>query len=211
MIKVIGLGAGGHAKVIVEALKLGKKYQVVGLLDADAALKGRRVLSVPVLGSDELLPKLYKQGIRHVFVGLGSVLSTEPHKKLFEKAKAHRFKVLTAIHPYSYVSPSAVIGEGSVVFAHAVIQTQAVIGKNVIVNSGAIIEHDCVIEDHAHVSVGAMLGGAVHVGSGAHIGLGACVLQGIKIGKNSVVGAGSVVLKNVPANKIVAGVPAETL
>ena len=41
-----------------------------------------------------------------------------------------------------------------------------------------------------------------------YIGAGAKILGPITIGDNCVIGAGAVVLKSVPANSIVAGVPA---
>ena len=41
------------------------------------------------------------------------------------------------------------------------------------------------------------------------IGAGAIILPGVTIGENSIVGAGAVVKKDVPANVIVAGVPAK--
>ncbi len=45
----------------------------------------------------------------------------------------------------------------------------------------------------------------------ASIGANATVMCGVTIGENSVVGAGSVVTKDVPANAIVAGVPAKII
>src|SRR6202035_5129588 len=51
----------------------------------------------------------------------------------------------------------------------------------------------------------------VCVGHNVWIGYGACVLRGVSIGDNSVVGTSSVVTKAVPANTIVAGVPARTI
>ncbi len=44
---------------------------------------------------------------------------------------------------------------------------------------------------------------------GASIGTSATILCGVTIGENAIVGAGSVVTKDVPANTIVAGVPAK--
>lgn len=44
---------------------------------------------------------------------------------------------------------------------------------------------------------------------GASIGTSSTILCGVTIGENSIVGAGSVVTKDVPANAIVAGVPAK--
>lgn len=46
------------------------------------------------------------------------------------------------------------------------------------------------------------------VKKGASIGTSATILCGVTIGENAIVGAGSVVTKDVPANTIVAGVPA---
>ena len=51
----------------------------------------------------------------------------------------------------------------------------------------------------------------VVVGSNVWIGYGACVLRGVTIGDNSVVGTNAVVTKDVPANAVVAGVPARVI
>jgi acetyltransferase-like isoleucine patch superfamily enzyme len=48
----------------------------------------------------------------------------------------------------------------------------------------------------------------VVVGSNVWIGYGACILRGVHVGDNSIVGTNSVVTKDVPANAVVAGVPA---
>jgi acetyltransferase-like isoleucine patch superfamily enzyme len=48
----------------------------------------------------------------------------------------------------------------------------------------------------------------VEVGSNVWVGYGACVLRGVRVGDNSIIGANSVVTKDVPANAVVAGVPA---
>lgn len=46
------------------------------------------------------------------------------------------------------------------------------------------------------------------VGRNVWIGSNSTILQGVTIGDNSIIAAGSVVTKDVPANAIVAGVPA---
>lgn len=48
----------------------------------------------------------------------------------------------------------------------------------------------------------------VEVGSNVWIGYGACILRGVRLGDNSIVGSNSVVTKDVPANAVVAGIPA---
>jgi UDP-2-acetamido-3-amino-2,3-dideoxy-glucuronate N-acetyltransferase len=47
--------------------------------------------------------------------------------------------------------------------------------------------------------------------SACRIGGGAVILPGVEIGEEAVVGAGAVVLENVPARKVVVGVPAREL
>lgn len=49
------------------------------------------------------------------------------------------------------------------------------------------------------------------VKKGASIGSGATILCGVTIGEYALVGAGSVVTKDVPANAVVAGVPARVI
>jgi acetyltransferase-like isoleucine patch superfamily enzyme len=51
----------------------------------------------------------------------------------------------------------------------------------------------------------------VVVGSNVWIGYGACILRGVRVGDNSVVGTNSVVTKDVPANAVVAGIPARVI
>src|SRR4051794_3782951 len=51
----------------------------------------------------------------------------------------------------------------------------------------------------------------VHVGHNVWIGYGACILRGVTVGDNAVIGTSAVVTKDVPANAIVAGVPARVI
>jgi acetyltransferase-like isoleucine patch superfamily enzyme len=51
----------------------------------------------------------------------------------------------------------------------------------------------------------------VNIGHNVWIGYGACVLRGVSVGDNSIVGTNSVVTKDVPANAVVAGIPARII
>jgi acetyltransferase-like isoleucine patch superfamily enzyme len=51
----------------------------------------------------------------------------------------------------------------------------------------------------------------VRVGNNVWIGYGACILRGVTIGDNAVIGTSAVVTRDVPANAVVAGVPARIL
>jgi UDP-perosamine 4-acetyltransferase len=207
--KIIGLGAGGHAKVVIEVLQSIDSNDIVGLLDHNPKLWNRRVLGIEVLGDDALMFELHGQGVRHAFIGLGGADDTGPRRLLYQRARDIGFEIISAVHPDATVSPSAKIGSGLTVFAQAVVNADARLGENVTVNTGAIVEHDCHIGDHVHLATGSRLCSAVQVGSGAHIGAGATVRQNISIGEGAVVGAGAVVVKNVDPWTVVMGVPAK--
>lgn len=116
-------------------------------------------------------------------------------------------KLFTAIHAKSYIASKVSVGEGTVVFAGAVINPLVEIGRGVICNTSCIIEHESTIGDYAHICPGAVLAGNVRVGKLAFIGANAVIKQGVEIGDGAIIGAGSVVVKNVEANSIVYGNP----
>lgn len=209
-IPVIGLGAGGHAKVVIDTIRMTGQYEVIGLLDPDLGLHGKSVLGIPVLGDDEILPTLAAK-IKHFFVGLGSIGNSLHRERLYQMAVDLHFEPINVVHPTALVSPSVELGKGISIFGLSVINAAARIGDNVIINTGAIVEHDCMLENHVHVATGAKLASTVHVAAGSHIGAGATVKQCVSIGHHAIVGAGAAVVCDVKPNSIVVGVPAKPL
>jgi acetyltransferase-like isoleucine patch superfamily enzyme len=51
----------------------------------------------------------------------------------------------------------------------------------------------------------------VDIGHNVWIGYGACILRGVTVGDNAIIGTNSVVTKDVPANAVVAGLPAKVI
>lgn len=211
MMRVVGIGAGGHAQVLIDVLRLRGQCDIVGLTDSNSALWGTTVLGVPVLGDDSLLPMLREQGVEGAFIGVGGIGDNGPRRRLYEKATEIGFEVVPVIHPTAIIATRVTIGRGPIIMAGAIINAAARIGDNVIVNTGAIVEHDCVIGHHAHIATGARLASTVQVGEGAHIGIGASIRQCIRIGPNAIVGAGAVVVRDVLEGLTVVGVPARPL
>jgi sugar O-acyltransferase (sialic acid O-acetyltransferase NeuD family) len=204
--RVVGIGAGGHAKVLIDALHAAGR-PVYGLVDVATHHHGSMVLGVPVLGGDELLTQLFDQGVRHAFLGVGTVRDTAARRRIWWQLHELGFDVVDVVHPAAVISRHATIGRGVTVLARAVVNP-ATLGDNVIVNTAAIVEHDCVVGDHVHLATGCVLAGGIIVESGALVGAGAVIKPGVRIGTNAVVGAGSVVVRDVPANVVVSGVPA---
>lgn len=209
--RIVVLGAGGHATVVLDLLALVAPAAVIGLLDVKPALWNTQILSIPVLGGDEWLRRLYQDGVRQAVIGVGSTKDLGPRRRLYELARREGFAMFPAIHPTAVVAPSVEMGDGPTIMAGAVVNACARLGANVLVNTGAIVEHECVVSDHAHVATGARLAGRVHIGVGVHVGLSACIREGIRIGDGAVVGAGAVVVADVPPSALVVGVPARVV
>lgn len=208
--KIVGVGAGGHAAMVLDLIEQLGGYEVVGLTDAERATHGTRRLGVPVLGGDEQLELLRRAGVRCAFIGVGAVSSegTRLRAALVDRLTGLGFRVPTLVDPHAVVSPRASIGDGTVVMAGAVVGPHSELGCYVTVYSGSIITHDIRIGDHAHLSPGVSLGGGVTIGTGAFVGMGASVIQGVEIGDWATVGAGSSVVDDVPDGERVTGVPA---
>lgn len=206
---VLILGAGGHAKVLVDAL-LASSAVIAGIVDPDPALLGTQILGVQVLGGDDLVSEFPQTEIL-LINGLGSVGLPIGRQKLFQRFKALDYNFATVIHPAAVVAPDVLLGEGTQIMAGAVIQPGTCIGKNVIVNTRASIDHDCTIGDDVHIAPGVTLSGGVVIEDFCHIGTGATVIQGISIGLGSVVGSGALVIKDVSVSVTVVGVPARVV
>lgn len=207
--KAVGVGAGGHARAVIDAARL-RGVEVVALVDADPARLGTTLAGVPVVGDDGALSGLRSQAT-HAFIGVGTVGRSGTRERLFALVLASGLAPLDVVHPAAILAADAAWGPGVTVLARAVLNPNARLGANVVVNTGAIVEHDCEVGEHVHVATGAILCGAVRVGAGAHIGAGAVVRQGIRVGARAVVGAGAVVVHDVPDDTVVVGVPARPL
>lgn len=200
------LGAGGHAKVLIDALLL-LGGEIEGVLDPDAARHGAAILGVRVLGGEDLLERRASAAVRLVNA-LGSVHRPQLRQQVHERFIARGFGFAGVVHPAACVSRHAEVAGSAQIMAGAVVQAGARIGEDVIINTRASVDHDCVIGAHSHIAPGATLSGDVQVGAGSHIGAGATVLQGVRIGAGCVVGAGAVVLREVPDGVVVLGIPA---
>lgn len=210
-IRVVGIGSGGHARVVVDILQAMGGFDIVGLLDHDVDLHGRAILDVPVLGDDSLLPDLRAQGVTHAFIGVGTVGTPEGRIRIWAAMQHVGLEPVQAIHPSAVIAASAKLGRGVTVMPGAIVGAAAMLGDNSILNTGAIVEHDCVVAAHAHVATAASLAGGVQVGEGAHVGIGASVIEYIKIGAYALVGAGAVVTRDVATRTTVVGVPAKPI
>lgn len=205
---LIVLRAGGHARVVIEAL-LSRGICPAAVTDTDAARVGESVGGIPITGSDD---DVLKMGVDAVELanGLGNRASRadsglSSRRALFGRFSALGYRFPAIAHASSVIASDARLGDGVQVMAGAIVQPASRIGQNTLVNTRAVVEHDCVVGDHVHIAPGAVLCGGVSVGESAHIGAGAVLLVGIKVGAGAIVAAGAVIAKDVAAGAFAGG------
>lgn len=207
MRKIIVIGGGGHAKVVISILKKLKTYRILGYV---ANENNREILGADYLGDDGMLPKVICRNKKCcAAVGIGNIEISEKRVEVFEKLIKLGYELPAIVSPDSIVNEDVQIGKGTVVCDGAVINSGSRIGEGVIINTKSSVDHDCNIADFAYLAPGATICGGVVVGKNSIIGAGATVIQYKTIGKNCVVGAGAVVVTDCNKSGQYLGVPAK--
>jgi sugar O-acyltransferase (sialic acid O-acetyltransferase NeuD family) len=204
---VFVVGAGGHAKVVIDIIEKARAHEIVFLVDDDLSLKGRDVYGYPVMGAkDYLLTQGAAASFHKAIVAIGDNRKrTHMAQWLLEQG----FQLTTAVHPSAQIARGVTLGTNTVVMAGVVLNSDARIGQSVIINTAASVDHDCVIAIGTHIAPGCHLCGSVSVGAHTLVGAGSTLVRGVSIGAHSIIGAGSVVVSDIPANVVALGNPAK--
>jgi UDP-perosamine 4-acetyltransferase len=203
--KCIIIGAGGHGRVVLDILLSSGVHEVIGFVDSNPNLHGRRTDGLPVLGGLEALPALRKNGAAGAIIAIGD---NGVRTDFARRVEALGIVLVNAVHPSANLARTVTLGRNVVVAAGALVCAHCQIGDSVILNTGCIIDHECKIGTAVHICPGVRLAGHVTVDAGTHVGIGATVIQDLHIRTEAVVGAGAVVIQDVPARTTVVGVPA---
>lgn len=208
MMDIILIGAGGHAKVLLDIFS-SETTNVIGYVNTikqDSA----EFSQLSYLGSDADID--YENfSTCKVANGIGINKDLITRKKIFDLYKIKGFRFITLVHPNAIVSKRSNVLEGVQVFTNAIVQASSIIGENTIINTGAIIEHDASIGAHCHIASGAIVTGGVYIEDSVFVGAGAVVLPNCKIVSKTIIGAGAVVCKNIIEPGVYAGNPAHKI
>ncbi len=197
------LGAGGHARSVVDVLE--RAGQVVVAVSGDAP--DGQLWHVDVVPDDRAAFELIAARSLRAVVAIGS---NPARTRLVRELVARGLSVPPVVATTATVSPRSILGVGSVVLEHAHVGPASRLGDAVVVNTAAVVEHDCSVGVGVHVAPGAVILGGASVGDGTLVGSGARVLPRISVGAGATVGAGAVVTRHVADGETVVGAPAAT-
>lgn len=200
------VGCGGHGRVVLDILMNVGEVEIVGFLDSDPTVHGRRMDGVEVLGHPDELESLRRE--HGIDCGIVAIGDNGVRRSFADRLEAIGIELINAIHPSANLARNVSLGTNIVIAAGALVSAHCQIGDSVILNTGCIVDHESLIGTATHVCPGARLAGRVTVESGAFVGIGATIIQSIRIGYEAVVGAGAVVIRDVAAMTTVVGVPA---
>lgn len=146
MKRLVILGAGGYGRTVADVAAQSGQFEPIIFLDDNSAaadVVGKCADYLECLNADTVFyPAFGNNKVRMDWLC---------------RLEASGCALLTLVHATAYVSPTATIGQGTVVLPHAVVNTGVKIGKGCLINCGAIVDHGCVIEDGVHLCLGSIV------------------------------------------------------
>ncbi len=135
------LGAGQYSFVVKEIAEAMKIFDKIDMLDDCSAVAIDKIENY----------EKYLDAYTYAVVSIGN---NKKRLELIHKLRKAGYMTPAMVHPCAYVSPSANIGDASIIEPFAVVQANATVGKGCILSATSVVNHNAVIEDGAHCDCG---------------------------------------------------------
>jgi len=201
--KIIVIGCGEHAKLVLDNLEDQNKYEVFGLTTIIDEELNQRIYGYPVVCKDSDIQSLLSNNsdIKGYILGVGK---TKVRHKLYTWLDEY-LEAVNIIHPSSIISKHAQIGKGNLIEIYTRVANGAIIGNHCMINPFSSINHDQILGDNVYVCSNVTATG--NIGSHTIISDGVSVGFKKNVGSHCMIADGTVVNKNVPDHTLVYGNP----
>lgn len=201
------IGAGGHAKEVLEIIRDGNLEKELLFFD-NISLNGEsNFYSYPILKNFQQVTNLFQKN-KDFVLALGG---TNVRFYLAERLTALGGNLLSIISDKAVVSEISYIGIGANIMPYSGIFGNSILKEGVLVNSFSSVHHDVEIGKFSELSPGCRILGGCKIGEFCVIGSNAVLLPNIRITNQVIIGAGSVVTKNIEEKGVYVGSPARKI
>lgn len=208
--KIILIGAHGHARSVADVIRVEGRYKIAGLIDSFQR-PGTICFGYKILGGEKSLPKIcHDLNIHKTIIAIGDNYQRQVMADRVQKAIPD-IEFITCIHPSSIIGSDVKIGNGAAIMPGVIIVSGCSIADGCFLNTSSSIDHDGIMEPWSSLGPGVTTGGNVNLGERSAINLGAKVVNDIRIGHDTIIGAGAVVTKDTPDNVLAYGVPCRVI
>lgn len=191
MEKIVVIGGGGHAKVLISILKKSGKFEIAGYTDL---VDRGKIMSAKYLGSDDEF-LLINREVNLAVIGIGQIKNYLKRRQLVEKYESNGFSFPVVISPDAVINEEVSIQKGAVVMDGVVVCCYTKIGAFSILNTNVSVNHDCCIGSFTHIAPGTNISGNVKIGSNVFVGAGSTIINNLKIVDNTIIPAGEIIKK----------------
>jgi len=200
--RLLVIGGGLGAVQVLDSLSRIEHQRATAIIDDDAALHGKSIMGVPVLGGQGAIESLFQAGLFDLAVVSVST-SIGFREKMAHKLEQLHIPMANVIDPTARVQRNAVLGVGNVILAFCHVGSCAIVGNGNFLSPYVDIEHHCTIADFCTFGPGVMMSSLVTIGDRVKFGTGVFIEPKLAIGGDSIVGSGAILTRNIPPRSIV--------
>lgn len=195
---LIFVGAGGFLLEVREYFESRKSREddirIKGFIDDNL---GKGHAGLPHLGSINDY-KIQDDDLFIITIG-----NVSHRSRMFELLRSKGANFYTLIHELAYVSPSAKVGEGSIISPYSIVNAHADVGNNVAINVHCSVGHESHIGNSSVLSPYAVMNGNSALGAMGFLGTRSTVFPGKRLGDKCTVDSHSIVKLDVDDGMIV--------
>lgn len=202
--RVVVIGAGKGAEIVIDILMDDRDKYIVGLVDSFE--REFPSYSYPLLSctADDFPKKIERSSYDTVIFSIGSTLKTMAFRKtLFEEYQKEGIPFTNAVAEDANIRRAVKLGVNNVIMHNCYIGTGTEIGDNNMISYGMNMGHHCILGSNNLIAPGLTTAGCVEIGNDCIIMTGVNTRSFVKIGNGVVLPVGYAVNEDIADRTII--------
>ncbi len=197
--RILIIGGGKGAQVVIDILSYDCNRVTVGILDDNQELWGKEIRGVKILGPIKMVDELKD---KFDFLIIAFSKNMDARREIFLNCKRKGYKFINVVHPKALIENNVELGEGNLIYALVRIGPYSKVGNNNLISAFTNIEHHNEIGSHILFGPHCSTSGTVNIGDGCKLGTGIFVQDNITIGNNALIASGSIIINDISSNSV---------